>query len=375
MIYLDNAATTRVDEKYLNIFCEYQTEKFYNPSAMYGKALEVSKELNEARRRILESLSGDGKIVFTSGGTESDNMALTGARKRNGSRIIISSVEHPAIYNVAMELKQKGYDVVEVGTDSVGRVDFEEFKKLLTDNTSLISIMHVNNETGAINDIKKLVKYAKSRVKDVVFHSDGVQAVGKTEVNLRDLGVDMYSVSGHKLHAPKGIGCLYIRRGVNIRPLILGGGQEGGLRSSTENVGSAVALSYAIADASSEVENTVRDESEFVTMISDALHIIDKDIVIIHDELCSPSVLSFASDKVKGEVLLRALESSGVIVGTGSACSSMKSVKRVPKALNIPSKYLDGIIRVSFSRKTTKSDIEYFINALNIEYTKLKNIR
>ncbi len=375
MIYLDNAATTRVDEKYLNIFCQFQTERFYNPSAMYGKALEVSKELNESRRRILDALSGDGKIVFTSGGTESDNMAIMGSKKSKGSRVIISVVEHPAVYNVAAELKQKGYDVVEVGTDSVGRVDFEEFKTLVTDNTSLISIMHVNNETGAVNDIKKLVKYAKSRAKNVVFHSDGVQAVGKTEVNLRDLGVDMYSVSGHKLHAPKGIGCLYIKRGVNIRPLIFGGGQEGGLRSSTENVGGAVALSYAIADAIQELGASIREETEFVAMISDALHSLDGDIMIVHDDTCSPSVFSFASDKVRGEVLLRALESSGVIVGTGSACSSMKSVKRVPRAIGLDNKYLDGIIRVSFSRKNTKSDIDYFINALNLEYSKLKNIR
>lgn len=375
MIYLDNAATTQVDEKYLDIFCKYQTEKFYNPSAMYGRALEVSKELNESRRRILDSLFGDGKIVFTSGGTESDNMALMGSKKAKGSRVIISSVEHPAVYNVAMELKQKGYDVVEVGTDSVGRVDFEKFKTLVTENTSLISVMHVNNETGAVNDIKKLVRYAKSRAKNVIFHSDGVQAVGKTEVNLRDLGVDMYSVSGHKLHAPKGIGCLYIKRGVNIRPLILGGGQEGGLRSSTENVGGAIALSYAIADATECLDVSIETERSFISTITGALHALDSDIKIIHDDDCSPSVISFASDKVKGEVLLRSLESSGVIVGTGSACSSMKSVKRVPRAVGLDNKYLDGIIRVSFSRKNTKSNIDYFINALNLKYSKLKNIR
>ncbi len=375
MIYLDNAATTPVDEKYLNIFCKYQCDNFYNPSAMYGNALKIAKDMNEARNRILTALSGDGRIIFTSGGTESDNTALFGTRKAKNSRVIISSVEHPAIYNAAMDLKQKGYDVVEVKTDSVGKVDFENFKELLTENTSLISIMHVNNETGAINDIKKLVKYAKSKVKNVIFHSDGVQAVGKVSVNLRDLGVDLYSISGHKLFAPKGIGCLYIRNGVNIKPFILGGGQEFGLRSSTENVGGAVALSYAIADSVDELDLAIENEKKYIDEISKTLKTVDDEILVLHDENCSSSVLMIASNKVKGEVLLRSLETQGVIIGTGSACSQLKSIKRIPMALNIPSQYINGIIRLSFSRKTSKNDIDYFINKFKTEYLKLENIR
>ncbi len=375
MIYLDNAATTMVDQKYLDIFCKYQLESFYNPSAPYSHALDVTKDLNNARMRILDALSGDGKIIFTSGGTESDNLALLGTKKAKKARIIISATEHPAVYNTAMELKQRGYEIVEAPVDGVGRVIFDEFVKLVDENTALVSIMHINNETGAVNDIEKLVKYVKTNYPKVIFHSDGVQAVGKIPVNLIALGVDAYSISGHKLHVPKGIGALYVKKGVNLQPVIYGGGQEGGLRSSTENVGGAIALSHAIKDATTGMEEKVGRVASYADHLIDALSHLDTDIKVIHDDNCSPFVICFASDKIKGEVLVRSMEMQGVVLGSGSACSSRKSVKRVPKAIGVPSKYLDGIIRVSFGEKTSFSDIEYCEKHLNQEYIKLKNIR
>ncbi|HKL73647.1 MAG TPA: aminotransferase class V-fold PLP-dependent enzyme, partial [Clostridia bacterium] len=198
MIFLDNASTTQAHTECVEIMEKYLIQQFYNPSAAYHEALMVQNKIKEARENILKLIGGEGKIIFTASGTESDNLALLGTRKGNGSRIIISKSEHPAIFNCAMELKQRGYDVVEAKVDNVGRVIVSEFANLMTKNTQLVSIMHVNNETGCINDIKALCDIAKRINPEVIFHSDGIQAVGKVKVSMREMGVDLYSISGHK---------------------------------------------------------------------------------------------------------------------------------------------------------------------------------
>lgn len=370
MIYLDNAATTRVDNDILETFIKYQTERFYNPSASYDAAASVKIEVEKARKDIVQALKGNGKLIFTSGGTESDNLAMLGAQKKKGSEIIISATEHPAVYNTALELRQRGFEIVEAPVNSCGAVEPEKFEKLLSDKTSMVSIMHVNNETGAINDIKKLVEITKKYNKNIIFHCDGVQAVGKIPVQLSDLGVDSYAFSGHKIHSPKGIGGLFVKENLSIRPIIFGGGQESGMRSSTENVGGIISMAQAVEKAVAQQKDNEIKWHKFCEKLQSA--ILRDGIMILSDESCSPSVFSFAMNKVKGEVMARVLQMHDVTVGTGSACSSQKSVKRVPAAIGVPHNFIDGMIRLSFSAETTENDVDYFINCFNLEYSRLE---
>ena len=368
MIYLDNASTTPVLPECREIVKKCLEEDFFNPSALYAPSIALSRQITAARETILNSLRGDGTVLFTSSGTESDNTALFCTKKTNGSRIIVSYTEHPAIFNAAMELKQRGYDVVFCPVDKFGRVDEEAFRSLVNKDTSLISIMHVNNETGCVNDIKKLCSIAKEIQPNVLFHSDGVQAVGKIKVNLSDLGVDLYSISGHKIHAPKGVAGLYIRSGCSVRPFLFGGGQEGGLRSSTENVAGILAFSCALKEAVMKVSfEGARIEELRKKVIQGA----PEDTLAIDCPSHSPFILCLALRYVRGEVMLHSLEKFGIFIGTGSACSSKKAHKKLPSVLGLNEEYENGIIRISFSRFTSENDIDYFINQLNSEYKKL----
>jgi cysteine desulfurase len=370
MIYLDNAGTTQVIPECVRIFEKYQTEDFFNPSALYHQSLELSRKLKEAREDVMRELKcGDGRFIFTSSGSESDNTVLFGARKPNGSRIIVSASEHPAVLNAAMELKQKGYDVVLCDVDRNGRVIEDKFAEYMTAETSLVSVMHVNNETGCVNDIKKLCETAKKINPNVIFHSDGVQAVGKIKVNIADTGVDAYSVSGHKIHAPKGVAGLFIAKNASIRPLIYGGGQEFGMRSSTENVGGILAFSEAVKQAvTAQKENEIR----ITAMRADLAENLEKfGFCVSEASMQSPYILCAAMKSVRGEVMLHSLEKYGILIGTGSACSSKKGPKRLASILKLTPEYENGIIRVSFSRFTTNDDIEYFKKSIKTEYEAL----
>ena len=369
MIYLDNAGTTPVLHECAEIVARCLETDYFNPSALYMPSVELSRKIKTAREEILTALRGDGNFIFTSSGSESDNTALFCSKKPNGSRIIVSADEHPAIYNCAMELQQRGYDVVFCGVDKYGRVKEDEFRSLLNENTSLVSIMHVNNETGCVNDIKKLCKIAKSVKPNILFHSDGVQAVGKIKVNLTDLGVDLYSVSGHKMHAPKGIAGLYIRSGVNIRPYIFGGGQEGGLRSSTENVAGILSFAYALKETTARV---VENGERVGALRKKIIENVPEDFFVVDCPTQSPYILYMAMPYVRGEVMLHSLEKYGIYIGTGSACSSKKAHKRLPSLLGHDKEYENGTIRISFNRFTTEEDVDYFTNQLKLEYNTLK---
>lgn len=370
MVYLDNASTTKVHDECVKILNEYMSENYFNPSAMYHQSLELTKKIKTAREDVLKALHGNGQIIFTSSGTESDNMALFGTKKANGGRIIVSYSEHPAVFNAALELKQRGYDVVFCEVDNTGRIIEENFRTLMTKDTCLVSIMHVNNETGCVNDVKKLCSIAKSINPNVIFHSDGVQAVGKIKVSLTDLGVDLYTISGHKIHAPKGVAGLFIKKGVNVKPLIYGGGQEGGLRSSTENVAGIMAFSYAIQEA---VKAQKENEESMKALWKDLCEFMREENCVVVDSGTwqSPYVMCAAIKSVRGEVLLHSLEKYGILIGTGSACSSKKGLKKLPTILKLLPEYENGIIRLSFSRFTTKDDIEYFKKHYKMEYIKL----
>lgn len=370
MIYFDNASTTQVSERSFALMKKYACEQYFNPSTGYHEGIAVKEAVNSARKAILNALRGDGKLIFTSGGTEGDDTALFCTKKPNKSRIIVSNGEHAAVYYSALELKSKGYDVVFCPVDGKGAVMESEFIKLLSPDTSLISVMHVSNETGAINDIAKLVALAKAVNPNVIFHSDGVQAAGKIKVNLRALNVDLYTVSGHKLHAPKGTGALYIKNGVNISPYIIGGGQEGGLRSSTENVPAIAAFGDALPLAIDTLSERTATVANIKNVIKEGLSEING-LKPISDDNGSPFIYTFTSDCVRGEVMQHALERQGILIGTGSACASNKAGKRIPTALGLDGKFADGIVRLSFSAWNTVDEAREFLNSFKKTYTEL----
>lgn len=366
MIYLDNAATTALDEKCLEIIREYNVERFYNPSALYRKAMESANAIKQARNSIAKSLGVKGEeIIFTASGSEADNIALLCSVRAKSGKVIIGSSEHSAVYNTALELKVRGYDVVFAPCDKCGRTDIRQLEKLIDNTVVLVSVMHVCNETGALNDLSAISKIIKAKAPRAIFHSDGVQAYGKISVNLKSLGVDLYSISGHKIHAPKGIGALYCRSGLYLRTFVFGGGQENNVRSATENLPSIVAFGYLAEKNLSSLTDNYKKTTELRDYLYQKLTDNFENVKINTDLLhSSPYVFSFALNSARGEVLVHCLEDRGIIVGTGSACNSQKSTKRIPAALGIEGDYAQGMLRVSFNENNTKDDIDAFIDAL-----------
>lgn len=366
MIYLDNAATTALDEKCLEIIREYNVERFYNPSALYRKAMESANAIKQARNSIAKSLGVKGEeIIFTASGSEADNIALLCSVRAKSGKVIIGSSEHSAVYNTALELKVRGYDVVFAPCDKYGRTDVGQLEKLIDNTVVLVSVMHVCNETGALNDLSAISKIIKTKAPRAIFHSDGVQAYGKIPVNLKSLGVDLYSISGHKIHAPKGIGALYCRSGLYLRTFVFGGGQENNVRSATENLPSIVAFGYLAEKNLPSLTDNYKKTTELRDYLYQKLTDNFENVKINTDLLhSSPYVFSFALNSARGEVLVHCLEDRGIIVGTGSACNSQKSTKRIPAALGIEGDYAQGMLRVSFNENNTKDDIDAFIDAL-----------
>ena len=371
MIYFDNAATTRVRPEAAQTVFKYLTEKYYNPSAMYHEGLDVKNDLENARAGILNLIGGEGKLYFTSGGTESDNLAFFGTKKKRNSRVIISAVEHAAVYQSAMSLKQAGFDVCVAPVDGSGKIDVEAFSALLNADTSFVSVIHVSNETGAVNDIGELARLTKRVAPRALFHSDGVQAGGKIKIDLKSIPVDLYSLSAHKIGAPKGTGALYAAKGVHLNPIIVGGGQEDGIRSSTENTAGIMAFATAFAAAVPLIEKSAERLRAIAAYLRKRLGAFD-DVMVISPEDGSPYILSFASASVRGEVIEHALEREGVLVGTGSACSSNKSTRRIPEALNLQGKFASGMVRLSFSRFSSMAEAEEFADKFEKVYKELK---
>lgn len=364
MIYFDNAATTPILEECIEIVKRYNSQCFFNPSARYAPSVNVYKELQEARDKVSYALNCDSsELYFTSSGTESDNWAIKGIIKRPTDRLIVSKAEHPAVYNTALYLKNKGYDVQFCDVDECGRILEDSLLSLINPNTKLVSIMHVNNETGAINDVEKLTKLVKSKSKAYV-HSDGVQAFAKIHVDLEELGVDLYTISGHKIHAPKGIAGLYVKKGVSIDPLVHGGGQEGGMRSSTENVSGIIAFAKAVDIATKTLNNAQNNANSIKKHIKNALfNKFGDDLLWITPDVSSPFILYTSIKGVRGEVLLHSLESEEIYVSTGSACSSKKgSTSRLGEAIGLSDEYKEGTLRLSFSRFSTLDEANIFID-------------
>lgn len=366
MIYFDNAATTQMDKICLEAYQQYGVDNFYNPSALYSKSLQVSNCIKSARNIIAKTIGATKEeIVFTASGSEADNLALLCSIKSKKGKVIISNVEHSAVYNTAQELSRRGYEVVFAPCDRYGRVDQNAFEQLVDDSVVLVSIMHVCNETGALNDIKTLCKILKAKSPYALFHCDGVQAYGKIPVNVKTLGIDMYSASGHKIHGPKGIGFLYVKKGIVLRPIIFGGGQENNIRSATENVASIMALAMVVEKNFSSLKSNAEHIKSLQLYAYDQLSSSFEDIRFNTDlEHSIGNILSFAIKGVRGEVVTHCMEEKGIIVGTGSACSARKSHHRIPQALGIDNAYAEGMLRVSWNENNTKQEIDQFVSAL-----------
>ena len=342
----------------LRVLTEANEKRWFNASALYKEASEESKTIRRARETLLGALkAGDGELYFLSGGTEADNTALFCTRKAKGSRVIVSEGEHDAVINPAKVLKEQGYDVIFAPIKSDGGVDEEKFAALLTPDVSLVSVMHVSNETGAVNDIAKLSAMTKRAAPKAVFHSDGVQAFGKIKVNLRSLGADLYTVSGHKIHGPKGIGALYVAKGAPVKPLVFGGGQEKGFRSGTENGPAIEAFAAAAERTMRNFEEDCSKKRRYLEYLREGLENGVPDVKIITDtERSAPHILTVAFGGVRGEVLLHALEERGILVGVGSACSSHRE-SRFKSLLGLDEAHRDGIVRFSVSAFNDFSEV------------------
>lgn len=355
--YFDNCATTKVDDEVVTTLIRYATENFFNPSARSTYSLAVANDIATARVEVAKCLGANANgVYFTSGGTESDNLGIVGALKSKKGNVVATASEHSAVYNVLIDLQSKGLDVRFARVRDDGHIDVEDFLSKVDEQTLLACFMHVNNETGAINDVKFINAAVKNIAPHAVTFCDGIQAVGKIPVNISNLGVDLYTLSGHKFHAPKGVGALIVSNSTRVNPIVLGGGQEKGLRSGTENVGGIVAMGQALKTATENVpQNTVNFEN-YKQIIRDALSLVPNWRENCTNN-CSPAIMSLAFRGIKGEVLLHMLERYEIIVGTGSACSSKNKQSRIAKAIGLPTDYSEGIIRISFSKYNTSDQV------------------
>ena len=363
-IYLDHNATTPLRREVRERMLPFYGELFGNPSSAHSFGQEVKVHLDEARSRIADQLGASpNEIVFTSGGTESDNTALKGvafaARK---GHIVTTMIEHPAVMQSASYLAKKGFDVTYVPVASDGVVEPGEIRKALRPDTILVSVMHVNNEVGTIQPIREIS--AITREAGVSFHTDAVQSFGKLPTKVDDLGVDMLSLAGHKIYGPKGIGALYIRKGTRIDPLIIGGAQEKRRRSGTENVAGAVGLGEAVFLAETEREDVFRRLTTFRKRLVETLTEKIEDIVINGGpDRMFPSTISLSVSRVEGESMLLSLDMEGVAVSTGSACSSGSlEPSHVLVAMGIDTVLAQGTLRISMGRGTTREEIEFFLD-------------
>ena len=373
MIYLDNAATTRPNRRAVERATEYLCDRFFNPSAYYKEGVALKREIEGAREYLLSTIASkdEWKLVFTSCGTESDNQALFSFARRGN--FVTTAGEHSAIYQTANELKQRGIDVRFAPLAPDGSVKREELLKLVDEKTSLVSVIHVNNETGAINDVNALSKAVKAINPRAYFHSDGVQAFGKIPYRL-GAGVDLYSFSAHKIGGLKGIGGLFVRKKAYnaLRPFVFGGGQEDGRRSGTENVFGICQLRYAAEEkfaALQEDYERIKGYSEdLFSLLSPSL------FVRLSPQSGTPYILLLSVPGVKGEVFLLILDDKGVLVGKGSACSSNSKNRfsRVLLSCGVKETVADGVIRISFSPETTKDEIMQAAKILNESAVELK---
>jgi cysteine desulfurase len=362
MIYLDHAATTPMRPEILEVMRTYFLERFGNPSSLHTYGLEARKAIEDAREQIAHSIGATPpEIVFTSGGTESDNMALRGvlrAGSGESDHIITSAIEHPAVLETCKFLERLGHEVTYVSVDVEGRINSSEVEEAIRDNTRLISIMHANNEIGSIQPIAEVGAIAASH--GVYMHTDAVQSVGKIPVDVAALNVDMLSISSHKIYGPKGVGCLYVRKGTKLKPLIFGGGHERGLRSGTENVSGIIGFSEAMRLSIEDFADNVRIQRLRDELIDAVLREIPDTRLNGGKERRLPNNANFSFSYIEGESLVLRLNAKGIAGSTGSACSSKKlEPSHVLLAIGLDPVDAHGSLRLTLGRDTTEADVQY----------------
>ena len=365
---MDNAATTPVLPEVRDIMIKVMETDFGNPSSKHTKGMIAERYITEAKNIISSLLKCEPKeIVFTSGGTESNNMALIGtaiANRRAGKHVITTRIEHASIHEPMAYLEEMGYEVTYLSVDNNGRVLPDDLKEAVRDDTVLVSIMYVNNEMGSVQDIKKLCDIVKKKNPKTLFHVDAIQAFGKYKIIPKRLGIDMLSVSGHKINGPKGSGFIYIKDKTKIRPIIWGGGQQKGMRSGTENVPAIAGLGMAAEIMYKNHSEKIERLYSLKKRMAAAMKKIDGAVVNgldgIDIEETAPHILSVSFNGIKSEVMLHALAQKGVYVSSGSACSSNHpELSGTLKAIGVSDELLDSTLRYSFSMLTTEEEIDY----------------
>ncbi|HXU95081.1 MAG TPA: cysteine desulfurase family protein [Candidatus Nitrosotalea sp.] len=366
MIYLDNAASTPVHEKVIEEMLPYFREQYGNPSSIHRHGRLANAAIQNARKRIAALINSESnEILLTSGGTESNNTAIYGIISQSkGKHIITSSIEHDAILEPCRRLEKEGYRITFLPVDQYGFVNLEDLKKEISDDTCLITIMYANNEVGTIQQIKEISRIAKE--KNIIFHTDAVQAVGKIPIDVKELGIDLLSISSHKISGPKGVGALYIKNGVKISPLMLGGGQERGLRSGTENVASIAGFGMACKLAKENMNENMTNFKKLTTrLISRVLAEIPSTTLNGHPEMRIPNNTHFTFLGVSGEDLIIKLDENKISASTGSACSvKIQKASHVLKAMGFSHEQVTGSLRLTVGITNTEKEIDDTIDVL-----------
>lgn len=376
-IYFDNSSTTAPSPEVCRVVADTMQSVYGNPSSLHrmGKAAEDLVE--DSRRKVAKSIgAGSDEIIFTSGGTESDNMAIIGycrANHRKGNRIITTAVEHPAVLEAFKRLEDEGFETVYVGVDEGGRVDLDSLGEELSKGALLVSCMHINNEVGTIQPISEIADMVHKA--GVVLHVDAVQSYGKTPISVKKLGADMLSISAHKVHGPKGVGALYVKKGIRILPTIYGGGQEKGLRSSTENVSGIAGFAVSAEEISKDLDINIANMKAVKMCLAEKIMENIENVRFNSPADSSPSVLNVSFTGIRSEVLLHVLEDKGIYVSSGSACSTHKKGKsHVLTAMGVKDNAIDSAIRFSFSGKNTVDEAEAVFAVLSEQIPVLRAI-
>ncbi len=376
-IYFDNNATTRVADEVFEAMKPFFTDLYGNPSSMHTFGGQVEKYIRNGREKIARLLGCDSsEIIFTSGGTESDNAAIKGvlAAVPEKRKIITTRVEHPAVLATCREMQAAGFKLVELGVDRDGQIDLEELKSEVDDDTAIVTIMYANNETGVIFPIDKIAEIVKAE--GAVFHTDAVQAVGKLALNLDESNIDLLSLSGHKLHAPKGIGVLYIRKGTRISPFIVGGHQEKSKRAGTENIAGIVALGKASELAAKSIEQENTKVKELRDKLENVILKICPGAMLNGDKINRlPNTTNISFEFIEGEAILLLLDQFGICASSGSACTSGSlEPSHVLRAMGVPFTAAHGSIRFSLSRYNTEQEVDFVIEKMPVIVNRLRQL-
>ncbi len=378
-VYLDNSATTKPTLEVVAAINRAYSDCYGNPSSLHRKGLEAERSLSQARRKMASAIGATPEeILFTSGGTEANNLAILGFLKRArhlNKYIATTKIEHPSVLNVFKKLAAEGYEVAYLNVNSSGIVDLSEVKAVLEKDPALFSVMLVNNETGALQPITEIIKVLRSLGKKTVFHVDAVQAFGKVPFQVNSLNIDLLSLSGHKFHGPKGVGALFVKKGVKLEPLFYGGNQEAGLRSGTENIPAIIGMGIAAEQTVKSIAEAIATMSSLKTRLQNEIerNIPDIKINSPSEVNCAPHILNVSFLGVKSEILLHALEQDGIYVSSGSACSSRKrTFSHVLHAMGRTEAEFDSAIRFSFNRLNESAEIDYVADRLRLQVATLR---